>query len=455
MTTAREIFEQQYISRTKKSKELYKEAKRHLAGGVPGGARYRKPYPLYVKEARGARVWDADGNEYIDILCAAGPAILGHSPAPVVEAVKRQLEHGTVIMSTVEPAFELAQKIKQHMPGMELLRFVNSGSEAVHMALRAARAYTGREKYAKFEGGYHGQLDNELVSGAVFSGPENNPEPVPGCAGIPKSTLEDILVLPWNDTEASVALIKKHAKELAAVIIEPMGGIYLGGMVAEKSFVESLREITKKEGILLIFDEVITGFRIGLSGGYSLSGVVPDLRTLAKIIGGGFAVGAYGGKKDIMEKVVTPATPGVASLQGPKIFSSGTYSGNPVSMVAGLATIKELEKPGFYERIDNYGEKIRSGLSQMAKDIGLGVQVIGVGSVFSVHFSDHPLRNIRDILGSDRGTAGAFYTGLIANGIHIPDNHIAFTSGAHTDADIDRVLEVSEGVFREIKKHRA
>jgi len=458
MTTARQIFEDQYISKTKNSRQMYEEARHYLAGGVPGGARYRKPHPLYLKEARGSRLWDIDGNEYIDLHFGAGPAILGHSSPPVMDAVRQQLDRGTIMQIAGEFTVELAKKITQHMPGMELIRFVNSGSEAVHMVLRVARAYTGREKYAKFEGGYDGQLDNELISGGVFSGPEDNPEPVPGCAGIPRSTLNDILILPWNNAEASIALIKKHAKELAAVLIEPMAGIHLGGMTVEKSFMEALRKLTEQEGIALIFDEVITGFRLGLSGGYSLSGVIPDLRALGKIIGGGLPVGAYGGRKDIMEKVVTPLDPAQAkekALQRQKIFSSGTYSGNPITMVAGVATMRELEKPGFYERIDGYGERIRSSLRKIARDVGLDIQVIGVGSIFSVHFSDRPLRNIRDIMSSDRETAGTFHVGLLANGIHVLENHVAFTSGAHTDADIDRVLEVSEMVFGEIKKHQA
>jgi len=458
MITAREVFEEQYISKTKRSREMYEEARHYLAGGVPGGARYRRPHPLYIKEARGSKLWDIDGNEYIDILCSAGATILGHSPASVMDVVRQQLDRGTITQITSEFAVELAKKITQHMPGMELIRFVGSGSEGVHIALRAARAYTGREKCAKFEGCYNGQLDNELISAAVFGGPEDKPESVPGCAGIPKSILNDTLILPWNNAEASVALIKKHARELAAVIIEPVGGIYLGGMPAEKSFVEALRKVTEQEGIVLILDEVITGFRLGLSGSYSLLGVIPDLLVLGKVIAGGFPVGAYGGRKDIMEKVVTPPGPAEAkdvALQRQKIFSSGTYSGNPISMVAGVATLREVEKPGFYERINGYGERIRSGLGKMAMEIGLDIQVVGLRSLFSVHFSSRPVRNIRDILNSDRGAAGAFYMGLVANGVYVPEHHVAFASGAHTDADIDKILEVSEMVLREIKKRQA
>jgi len=395
MTTAYEVFEKQYISRTKKSKEMYEETRQHMPGGVAGSGAYRLPYPLYVKDARGSRIWDVDGNEYIDIMCSAGPTILGHSPAPVIEAVKQQLDHGTITMLTSEAVVEVAKKIKQHMPGMDLVRFVNSGSEAVHMALRAARVYTGREKHAQCEGNYHGQLDDVLVSGNVFGGPESNPEAVAQSVGITRDIIDKVVVLPWNDAEAAVAIIKKHAGELAAVLIEPVAGLYLGGIPAERTFVEALRKVCDDEGIVLIYDEVITGFRLSLSGGYSVTGVIPDLRVMAKLIGGGFPVGAYGGRKDIMEKVVTPG-------EGPKIFQSGTFSGNPISMVAGLATIKELEKPGFYERIDGCGERIRSSLLRIAADVGIPVQVVGVGSIFCVYFSEQPIRNVRDIARSDR-----------------------------------------------------
>lgn len=208
MTTAYEIFEKKYISRTKKSKEMYDEARHYLAGEVPGAARYRRPYPLYLKEAKGSRILDVDGNEYVDLLCGTGPAILGHSPVPVMEAVRQQLDHGTIIQIAPEVTVEVAKRITQHMPGMEMLRFVNSGSEGVYLALRVARAYTGREKHAKCEGKYNGQLDNELISGSVFGGSEDCPQSLAQSAGISQSVLNDVIVLPWNKAEASVAIIK-------------------------------------------------------------------------------------------------------------------------------------------------------------------------------------------------------------------------------------------------------
>ena len=452
MNKAREFFERQYIVRTKKSKQMYEEAKKYLAGGVPGGARFRRPYPLYMREAKGSKLWDIDGNEYIDLLMGAGPGILGHSPPAVIAAVKECLDRGTVMQVTGEYAVALAKKITQHISGMELLRFVNSGSEAVHIALRAARAFTGRKKYAKCEGNYCGQMDNALVGGNVYGGSEDEPESLPNSAGIPKAILNDVIIIPWNNPEAAVSIIRKHAKELSAVLMDPTGGIFLGGMPADKSYVQAIREVTEREGILLIFDEVISGFRMGLSGACTISGVIPDLRTLGKIIGGGFPAGAYGGRRDIMERVTTP--PESVTSHEQKIFSSGTYSGNPISMIAGLATIKELEKPGFYEKLDSKGDRIRSSLLKMAGEIGLTIQVLGIRSIFTVNFSDQPLKNVRDILKSDRETASAFYTGLVANGVYIPDFHYASISAAHTDDDVTQILAVSERVLKEIKKLR-
>jgi glutamate-1-semialdehyde 2,1-aminomutase len=456
MTTAYEIFEKQYVSRTKKSKEMFEEAKQHLAGGVAGNVQYWEPHPLYMKKAEGCKIWDLDWNEYIDIMCSGGPTILGHSPAPVLEAVKQQLDHGTVTVVTGEAAVEVAKKIKQYMPGMELVRFVNSGSEAIQMALRAARAYTGREKHAKCEGNYNGQMDNVLMSGVVFGGPENSPETVAQGAGIPKSVLNDVVVLPWNDAEAAVSIIKKYAKELAAVLLEPVAGACLGGIPAEKSFVEALRKVCDEEGIVLVYDEVITGFRLGLSGAYSITEVVPDLRAMAKLIGGGFPVGAYGGRRDIMERVVSRMEKpgGFGPEKQAKMFQSGTFSGNPISMTAGLAMMKELEKPGFYERIDGYGERMRNGLREIAAEVGIPLQVVGIGSIFGLHFCEHPIRTIRDIARSDKATGTTFYMGWLAHGVYCPPLHMAFTSGAHTDADIESILETSEMVLRELKRHQ-
>jgi glutamate-1-semialdehyde 2,1-aminomutase len=458
MTKAYEVFEKQYLARTRRSKQMYEEAKKSLAGGVGADGAYRRPYPLYMKEARGSRLWDIDGNEYIDLMGGAGPAILGHSPAPIIEAVKQQLDHGTQTLVTDQAAIELSRKICQHMPGMEEVRFVNSGSEAVHMAMRISRIYTGKEKHARFEGCYHGQLDTELISGNVFGGTEERPEAVAGSPGIPQCSLDNTVVLPWNNVGASVELIKEHAKELASVIIEPVACAHMGGIPADKNLVRALRQVCDEEGIVLIFDEVITAFRLALSGAYSLFAITPDLRTMAKLVFGGFPGGLYGGKREIMELVADKPQvekAGTPMWQKRKMFQSGTFSANPVSAVAGLATIKELEKPGFYERINRYGERIRGGIKELADRMGIPVQIVGVGSMFTVYFGEHPVRNIRDIAKTDREAGGAFYMGLVVNGIYVAPFHWGIANGAMTDADVDRILVASEKVLKEMKMHKA
>jgi len=449
MIKAYKIFEQEYIEKTTKSRQIFNEARLVLPGGVAHNAAYRKPYPLYLERAKGAKLWDVDGNEYIDFLCSGGPTILGHSPDVVLEAVKKQLDKGTATMVTHSVSIELAQKMVSHMPGLEMVRFVNSGSEAVHLALRVARVYTGKHKHAKCEGNYNGQLDNELVSGSIFEGTEDCPLPAPQGAGIPTKVMNNIVVLPWNNIEATVRILKKNADELAAVILEPVAVTWMGGIPAKREYIKAIKKVCEKENILLIYDEVVTGFRVSLQGAYSIGGVEPDLRAMAKLIGGGFPVGAYGGRREIMEKVVSPEIPSETG----KMFSSGTYSGNPITMVAGIATLKELEKPGFYERIDKYGESVRNGIEKLGKKHDIPVQAVGVGSMFGIHFGKERIRNIRDIASSDRDTGEAFYMGLVANGIYVPPYHLAFISDAHTDSDIVKILEVSDSILNTIKNN--
>ena len=449
MTTAYDLFEQQYIRRTRKSKETYDEARRVLPGGVAANAGFRSPHPIYMREARGAYVIDVDGNQYVDVHLSGGPHVLGHSPPAVMEAVRGQLDHGTAATSTNEKAIELAGKIREHVPGMEMVRFVNTGSEAVSMALRAARAYTGRDKIGKFEGNFHGQSDSALIAGTQIAGMEDSPEAMAQGLGIPESQLRDTVVLPFNDAEAAVTLIKQHAHEMAAVILEPIGGVWLGGVEAETSFLEAVRRVTEEEGVLLIFDEVVTAYRLGLSGAVSLSGVMPDLRSMGKAIGGGFPIGAFGGRADIMDAVVTPPSSPHEPL---KMYQSGTFSGNPVSAAAGLAMIQELQEPGFYDRIDAYGERVRQGLRDIAAGLDVELQAVGRGSIFGVFFGSHPVRNIRDVQRCDPDKGRAFFMGLVANGIYVTPFHLGFTNGAQTDEDIDRILEVSEYVLSQIKR---
>ena len=450
MPTAYEIFEKQYIERTPGSKEVFEEGSRYLPGGVVGNGAFRRPYPIYLKEARGAYIYDVDGNEYIDLLIGGGPNILGHCPPAVTEAVHRQVDLGASLMGTTESAIDLARKVAEHMPGMEMMRYANSGSEATHMCFRAARAYTGRPKIAKFEGNFHGQYDNQLIGGTNIHGPDESPEAWPQGAGIPESQLQDTIVLPFNDAESAVSLIKQHAHELAAVIMEPVGGAWLAGVAAEVPFLEAIRRVTEEEGIILIYDEVITGFRLSLSGAVSISGVVPDLRALGKAIGGGLPIGVYGGKREIMDTVVTPAS---QPHEKDKMYQSGTFTGNPMSTAAGLAMISGLEKPGVYERMNGHGERIRTTLMKMGDELGIELQAVGEGSIFGVFFAGHPIRNIRDVARSNAERGRAFFMGLVANGLYVTPFHLGFTNAAQTDEDIDRVLDISGHVLEEIKAY--
>lgn len=440
-----------YESKTKRSKEIYEEARKLLPGGVAGNGAFMKPYPLYIDRAKGSKVIDVDGNEYIDLLCGSGPMILGHSPDRVIEAVKKRLDLGTNIILSTELILELAKKIIKHMTSIEMLRFVNSGSEATYMTMRAARAYTKKDKIAKFEGNYHGQHDFALIcTRSIGQGPISNPLGVTESAGIPKCVLENIVILPYNNIEASISLIKRHAHQLAAVIMEPVAGFSMGAIPADKEFIREVRRVTEDNGVLLIFDEIVTGFRLsGLNGASAYYGVKPDLTALGKIIGGGFPIGAYGGRKDIMEEVVTPTR--TAEDREKRIFSSGTFSGNPISMIAGATLIKELEENlDIYPRIDTFGEEIREGIKKLGKDLGVSIQTTGLGSIFHIHFADHPIKDKRDALKADVAKQTEFSMGLIANGVLLPPQHPGFTCYAHSESEIDQVLKIAKEVLQEM-----
>jgi glutamate-1-semialdehyde 2,1-aminomutase len=365
-----------------------------------------------------------------------------------MEAVTKQLSWGTSTIAPSPKNIALADRIRKHMPHMEMIRFVHTGSEAVHMSMRVARAFTGRQKIGKFEGNFHGGYDNLLISGTSFGGPEERPLSLPEGAGIPQSVLDDTVVLPFNNTDATVALIEEHASELAGVVVEAVGGTWMAGIVAEQGFLEALREVTARHGILLIFDEVITGFRVSLGGSTAVTGVTPDLVALAKTIGGGFPMGAFGGRRDVMEQAVTP--PRDADDDRVTIFQSGTFQTNLVSLTAGLAMLGELEKPGVYEKLEETGEQVRKGIEKIGANLGLPVQATGQGPIFGIYFADEPVRTIRDVLGSDREMAGTFYLGLVAHGIYITPYHLGFTNASQSEAEVEGVLEVCQTVLETI-----
>ncbi len=433
----------QYTSRTKKSEAIWNEAKMVLPGGVAGNAGFLAPRPIYLRRAKGGKLYDVDGNEYIDLMLSGFANILGHSPDAVVAAVKRQLELGTSYILFNETGLKLAKMIQKHQPHVEMIRFANTGSEATMFALRVARSFTKKDKIAKPEGGYNGQHDYALVSGSTgIAGSASRPEGCSGSAGIPRYIPEQTVVFPWNDTEATVSIIEENAGELAAVILEPLPGFGMGTISPGKGYLEAIREVTAKHGILLIFDEVATGFRVGgMVGSARYFGVTPDLSCYGKVIGGGFPVGAFGGRKDIMETTLGPN-----AKPEDRVFQSGTFTGNPITMAAGLACLEELEASD-YAHIDRLAERIKNGLTTIAAEKGYPIQVTGEGSIFYPHFNDSPVRTMRDKLKDNTTRNRLFSMGLIAHGIYAPPNHALATCFAHTDADVDYILEVSEEVM--------
>jgi glutamate-1-semialdehyde 2,1-aminomutase len=432
--------------RTSGSQALHGEAKQVLAGGV--SSHFKAWQPFFVREAKGSRLVDVDGNEYVDLIMGFGPNFLGHSPDPIVEAVGQVIGRGTSFAIATPLEVELAQQIARHVPSMELMRFVTSGTEATMMALRTARAFTGRTRVARFEGHYHGQHEWALISVAHVRGDEHSPEPAPDGAGIPPSVLRESVVLPWNDIDAVAPLVRAVADDVAAVILEPVPFSNLGGEPPDREFMRALRELTWERGILLVFDEVVTGFRLALGGAAEHFGFAPDLHCFGKTVGGGYPIGVFGGRRDVMEAVVTPrpGDPHAAAT----IFQSGTFSGAPPVMAAGLAMLRELERTDAIAVADARAEAIREGWRSISRELGLTLQVTGMSSWLGLFFTDRPIRTRRDSLTADQSRQRAFSLGLLADGVYLMPSHPGFTSAAHTENDVQHVLEVSERVLAEI-----
>jgi glutamate-1-semialdehyde 2,1-aminomutase len=438
---------EQLAERTPASYALRQEAEQVLAGGV--SSHFKAWQPFYVRDAKGAHLTDVDGNDYVDLVMGFGPNPLGHSPDVVVEAVREAVAHGTSLAIATPLEVELAQTISRLVPSMEVMRFVVTGTEATMMALRTARAFTGRSRIARFEGHYHGQHDAALVSGAHVAGTEDRPEAVPDGAGIARGVLEDVVVLPWNDIDATALVLREAARDVAAIILEPVPFSNLGGEEPDPEFLRALRELTWERGALLIFDEVITGFRIGLGGAAAHFGFAPDLHCFGKAVGGGFPVGVFGGRRDVMEAVVTPVPGDPHAAE--TIFQSGTFSGAPPTMAAGLTMLRELERTDAIAVADARAEAIRAGWRQIVDELGLAVQVTGMSSWLGLAFTDRPIRTRRDSISADRARARALSLGLLLGGVYLAPSHPGFASAAHTEEDVGRVLDVSERVLREIK----
>ena len=418
-----------YTSRTSKSRSLYERAKRVLPAGVSYGIRYFEPYPFYTAKAHGSKLYDVDGNEYVDFWLGHTALILGHSPPEVIEAVKRQLENGTQYGTSHPKEIELAEQVAQMVPAVQMIRFTNSGTEANMYVVRLARTYTGKNKIAKFEGEWHGGYD-ALQVGVKY------PFKLPESAGLTAGATKETILLPFNDAIGVEEKLRKE-KEVAAVIVEPVLG---GGCIpAEDTFLKALRELCNEREILLIFDEVITGFRLAPGGAQQFYKVVPDLTVFGKILGGGFPVGAFGGSSEIMKRVdaLTYKRPYFS-------FHGGTFSANPITMTAGLATLKILKDGRLIDRLNTLGEKVRERLKKTFERNSVAAQLTGTSSLFNVHFTEEKVKDANGVSKADRSKQIEYHLDLIRNGIFVLPTHTAALSSAHSEAEIEKLLSVTE-----------
>ena len=421
----------QPTSRSPEEDALLEKAARLLPGGVLGGYSVPRELSFVVREARGPRLRDVSGREYIDYILGSGPLVLGHAHPAVVAAVERQLGRGTTYFQLSEPALELAEEICRAVPCAEQVRFTSSGSEATFFALRLARAFTRRDKILKFEGGFHGTHDYSLMSVEPRS-PKAFPAPTPDSAGIPHAIQDQVLVAPFNDLAETDAIVAAHRQELAAVIVEPFQRL----IAPRPEFLHGVREITRRHDIPLVFDEIVTGFRFAYGGAQEYYGVVPDLVALGKIIGGGFPLAAVAGRRDIMRHL-SPDLAGSPDF----VAQAGTLNGNPVAAAAGLATLGELRKPGPYARLFATGARIKGALEEAARRAGLPAQVAGEAPVFEIYFTDRPITDYRSTLAADRERHAAFTRALLERGV-VKASHKFYVSLAHGEAEVQRTSEV-------------
>ncbi len=427
--------------KTTNSEEIFSAAQHLMPGGVSSPVRAFKSVggqPIVFDHVKGAYVWDVDGNKYIDYVGTWGPAICGHAHADVIDALHQALDKGTSFGAPCQLENVLAEMVIDAVPSIEMVRFVNSGTEACMAILRLMRAFTGREKVIKFEGCYHGHADMFLVkagSGVATLG-------LPDSPGVPKAATSNTLTAPYNDLEAVKKLFDENPGEIAGVILEPVVG-NSGFIPPQPGFLEGLRKLTADNGALLVFDEVMTGFRIAYGGAQEKFGVTPDLTTLGKIIGGGLPVGAYGGRRDIME-MVAPAGP---------MYQAGTLSGNPLAMTAGIKTLELLKHPGTYEQLNRITKKLADGMLAVAKETGHDAYGGQISGMFGFFFNPGPVHNYDHAKQSDLQKFGRFHRRMLEQGVYLAPSQFeaGFTSLAHTDEDIDRTLEAARAVMQGLK----
>lgn len=422
------------------SQRLFAEAQKYIPGGVNSPVRSFKAVegtPLFITRGEGARIWDADGNEFVDYVGSWGPLVLGHAHPAVLEALRKAAAQGVSFGALVEGEVELAKTICRAVPSVETIRLVNSGTEACMSAIRLARAFTGRNKIIKFAGCYHGHADGLLVkagSGALTHG-------IATSAGVPESYAKETLVADYNDLASVERYLDANAGDIAGVIVEPVAG-NMGVVPPVDGFLPGLRRLTAKAGALLIFDEVITGFRVSYGGAQSLYGVTPDITCLGKIIGGGLPVGAYGGRRDIME-MVAPLGP---------MYQAGTLSGNPLAVAAGIATLEELSQAGTYQRLESMCCQLTEGLSEIFGRLEVPGTINRVGSVFCGFFNPGPVENLAQVEGSDTNQYKRFFHAMLADGVYLAPSQFeaGFVSLAHTESDIHQTLTAAEAALRKV-----
>ncbi len=420
--------------KSENSEELFERAKAVIPGGVNSPVRAFRAVggtPPFIARAAGAHIWDTDGNKYVDYVGSWGPMILGHAEPSVVQAATTAIERGSSYGAPTEGEVRLAELLVKRVPSLERVRLVSSGTEATMSAIRVARGFTGRDDVVKFEGCYHGHADYLLTkagSGVATFG-------LPDSPGVPADFAKHTLTLPYNDLDAAKALFEAKGGEIAAVILEPICG-NMGCIPPRPGFLEGLRELTRAHGALLIFDEVMTGFRVHAAGAQVLYGITPDLSCFGKVIGGGMPMGAYGGRGDIMDRVA-PSGP---------IYQAGTLSGNPCAVAAGLATLEQLGAPGLYQKLEGISKRIEDGLKAGLADAGLTGRVQRVGSMLTLFFNDgRPVHDFADAQAADHGKFKRFFHGMLERGIYLPPSGYEawFVSLAHSDEDVERTIEAA------------
>lgn len=427
-----------------RSEELFARARQVIPGGVNSPVRAFRAVggqPIFIDHGAGAYLYDVDGNSYIDYVGSWGPLIFGHARAEVVDAVTRAAQRGTSYGAPTEAETQLAERVIEAMPNIEMVRFVNSGTEATMSALRVARAFTGRQKIIKFSGGYHGHADLLLVaagSGALTLGTPDSP-------GVPASVTAETLSLPYNDVNAVRNAFERYPQDIAAVIVEPVAG-NMGCVPPVVGFLQGLRDLTRQFGAVLIFDEVMTGFRVAHGGAQALYGIVPDMTCLGKIVGGGLPAAAYGGKREILE-LVSPAGP---------VYQAGTLSGNPLAMAAGIVQLDLLKQPGVYERLESLTATLCDGIGSAARAAGVGVYQTRVGSMFTTFFTPTTVVDETTAKTSDTAAFAVFFRSLLEQGVYTAPSQFeaGFMSLAHSDADIAQTVAAAQVAMRQVAEYQ-